>query len=140
MATRPEFLLAEGTPAEGQIPTYTSGVPIWANPTGGAVFTTEVVTDTVTITTVPGASQEHIIEVNTAHASWDALDTVTLPASPTANSKYTICDGGDNAGTEGIRIDPNGYNISGRAGNLDITIDGGSVTLYFTGTQYLLMG
>lgn len=101
---------------------------------------TEVVTDATTITATLGAEQRRIIEVDTSHANWDDLDTVTLPASPVSGGTYIICDGSDNAGTKGIRISPNGKTISGRSGNIDITIDGGSITLFYTGTQYLLIG
>jgi hypothetical protein len=62
--------------------------------------------------------------------------TLTLPASPALGSEIYIFDASGTAATYNITIARNGEKINGNAGNLIFNVNGGAVSLTYTGTTY----
>jgi hypothetical protein len=65
-----------------------------------------------------------------------AARTLTLPASPALGSEIYIFDASGTAATYNITIARNGEKINGNAGNLIFNVNGGAVSLTYTGTTY----
>ena len=65
-----------------------------------------------------------------------AARTITLPASPALGSEIYIFDASGTAATYNITIARNGEKINGNAGNLIFNVNGGAVSLTYTGTTY----
>lgn len=65
-----------------------------------------------------------------------AARTITLPASPTVGDEIYIFDASGTAGTYNITIARNGQKINGNTGNLIFNVNGGAVSLTYTGTTY----
>lgn len=74
-----------------------------------------------------------------ADASAGAV-TVTLPASPMALDQIQITDANNTATTNTITVSTNGHGINGDSDGLVIDKNGGSVTLTFTGSQWVVVG
>lgn len=70
----------------------------------------------------------------------DGAVTVTLPASPTALDQIAVTDANNTATTNTITVATNGHSINGDSDGLLIDQNGGSVTLTFTGTQWVVIG
>lgn len=65
--------------------------------------------------------------------------TVTLPASPATGRRLDIKDAGNNAAANNITIAGNGKTIDGAA-SLIITINRGSRTIRYNGTEWMILG
>jgi len=65
-----------------------------------------------------------------------AARTITLPASPTLGAEIYVFDASGTAATYNITIARNGEKINGNAGNLIFNVNGGAVSLTYTGTTY----
>lgn len=65
-----------------------------------------------------------------------AARTLTLPASPELGSEIYIFDASGTAATYNITIARNGEKINGNAGNLIFNVNGGAVSLTYTGITY----
>ena len=65
-----------------------------------------------------------------------AARTITLPSSPTVGDEIYVFDASGTAATYNITIARNGQKINGNAGNLIFNINGGAVSLTYTGTSY----
>ena len=65
-----------------------------------------------------------------------ATRTLTLPASPSVGDEIYIFDASGTAATYNITIARNSNLINGNAGNLIFNINGGAVSLIYTGATY----
>lgn len=65
-----------------------------------------------------------------------AARTLTLPASPALGDEIFVYDASGTAATYNITIERNGNLINGNSGNLVFDINGGSVSLTYTGSTY----
>jgi hypothetical protein len=68
-----------------------------------------------------------------------AATTVFLPPTPVIGGEYVVKDGKGDAGTNAITLDGNGHTIDG-LGTYGIGVNYGSVTLFFDGTGFLVIG
>lgn len=99
-----------------------------------AKITNPITDNLMTVSTVQTANYtakdfEHILCDTTASAF-----TVTLPASPTVDSKITITDVANSFGTNNLTISPNGKNIDNQASDI-ILNKSQSVTYYYDSTN-----
>lgn len=76
-----------------------------------------------------------IVLVDTANASWAALDTIFLPAAPKALCQVTIKDATGSADTKPIAIGFAGQ-LADDSGSEVLQIPYGSRTCIFTGTGW----
>jgi hypothetical protein len=65
-----------------------------------------------------------------------AARTVTLPASPVLGDEIYVFDASGTAATYNITIARNGQKINGNTGNLIFNVNGGAVSLTYTGSTY----
>jgi len=78
-----------------------------------------------------------VVLVDTASATWDPGDTVTLPSSPRLGSEIVVKDSTGLAGTKSISVVGNGKLIDGQA-TQTISTARGSLTLIYTGSAWSL--
>ena len=96
-------------------------------------------TVTAGVTPIPStavSSKVTLAAFNKYFVDTAAARTLTLPASPALGSEIYIFDASGTAATYNITIARNGEKINGNAGNLIFNVNGGAVSLTYTGTTY----
>ena len=90
-----------------------------------------------TTATDPGRGLTLVL-VDTADASWDHLDTITLPAGPQVGAEVIVKDDGGQAGAENIVVSGNGNDIDGQT-TQTLTVAREAIHLLFDGTEWRIL-
>jgi hypothetical protein len=96
-------------------------------------------TVTAGFTPVPStaiSSNVTLAAFNKYFVNTSAARTVTLPATPALGDEIYIFDASGTAATYNITIARNGEKINGNVGNLIFNVNGGAVSLTYTGSTY----
>lgn len=105
--------------------------------TPAAVETTHVIPATTGDVTLVNDGTNHVIAPVGPDGGTPAPYTVTLPAAPVTNGKFTVKDKAGTAATHNITIAGNGKMIDGLA-TLVLAIDTAAATMIYDGTEWIL--
>jgi len=101
-------------------------------PGGGDSTTIDATIETSAFAPPDPGTNHSIFLVDTTGGAF----TVTLPASPTTNAKYTFIDTGGAVGTNPLTLGRNGNLMLGLASDLLFKADNGAITIIFDGSSW----